>query len=47
MLTHSQASDVEVYDVHPFLSSKLFLTNGYRYDDGAIKKVFRTHRDDE
>ncbi|TIC30661.1 MCM-domain-containing protein [Wallemia mellicola] len=43
----NRANDVEVYDIQPFLSSKLFLTNGYKYEDNAIKKIFKTRRDDD
>ena len=43
----NRASEVEVYDVQPFLSSKLFATNGYKFENNQIQKSFQTRRDDE
>ena len=37
-----RAKELEIYDVAPFLRSKLFITNGYKVSqaDAAIEKVF-------
>jgi DNA replication licensing factor MCM2 len=31
-----------VYDIAPFLRSKLFIANGYKVRDGVIEKHFRS-----
>ncbi|PWN49465.1 putative DNA replication licensing factor [Violaceomyces palustris] len=42
----SRAKEVDVFDVRPFLSSKLFIANGYTYNekDRSITKVFGKRR---
>ncbi|WWD19331.1 hypothetical protein CI109_103790 [Kwoniella shandongensis] len=48
----ARAKDLEIYDVAPFLRSKLFTTNGYRVIDAegggrAVEKIFTRVRGDE
>lgn len=35
-----RAKDLEIYDVSPFLRSKLFSANGYKVKEGVVEKVF-------
>ncbi|KAF6760260.1 MCM-domain-containing protein [Ephemerocybe angulata] len=37
-----RAKEHDIYDIQPFLKSKLFSTNGYKDVGGNIEKVFRT-----
>ncbi|KAK8854535.1 hypothetical protein IAR55_003274 [Kwoniella newhampshirensis] len=47
----ARAKDLEIYDVAPFLRSKLFTTNGYKVIDAeggrAVEKMFTSVRGDE
>ena len=47
----SRAKDLDIYDVAPFLKSKLFVTNGYKVTTGgegaSIEKVFTRVAPDE
>jgi DNA replication licensing factor MCM2 len=36
-----QAKEHEIYDIQPFLKSKLFSTNGYKVAGTNIEKAFR------
>ena len=36
-----QAKEHEIYDIQPFLKSKLFSTNGYKVAGANIEKAFR------
>ncbi len=40
-LNHFQAKEHDIFDVSPFVKSKLFATNGYVLRDRAIEKYFR------
>jgi DNA replication licensing factor MCM2 len=41
----SQAKEHDIFDVTPFLRSKLFATNGYKLNDGVIEKRFKQNGD--
>lgn len=47
----TRAKELEIYDVAPFLKSKLFVTNGYKVlpgdHGGSIEKVFTRVQSDE
>lgn len=45
LIANFQAKEHEIYDVAPFLKSKLFATNGYKLNENVIEKAFR--RDDD
>jgi len=36
-----QAKGHDIFDINPFLKSKLFVTNGYKANDGVIEKRFK------
>ncbi|KAJ3553567.1 hypothetical protein NM688_g3539 [Phlebia brevispora] len=39
-----RAKDHDIYDVAPFLRSKLFTANGYKLQDGTISKISRHYK---
>lgn len=41
-----RAKDLEIYDVAPFLRSKLFAANGYTVREGVVEKVFGAAREE-
>jgi DNA replication licensing factor MCM2 len=47
----TRAKDLEIYDVAPFLKSKLFVANGYKVipgeHGGSIEKVFTRIQNDD
>jgi len=47
----TRAKDLEIYDVAPYLKSKLFIANGYKVvpgeQGGSIEKVFTRVQPDE
>ena len=42
-----QAKGHDIFDITPFLRSKLFTTNGYKLKENIIEKEFIVHRDDQ
>ena len=43
MLTDFQAKEHEIYDISPFLHSKLFTANGYKLKEENIEKMFKVN----
>ena len=41
-----QAKEHDIFDINPFLKSKLFRTNGYKVVENAIEKTFRKTGDE-
>ncbi|KAG2015633.1 ATP dependent DNA helicase [Coprinopsis cinerea AmutBmut pab1-1] len=41
-----KAKEHDIFDIKPFLTSKLFATNGYKLEGNLIEKVFRKDRGD-
>jgi DNA replication licensing factor MCM2 len=39
-----QAKEHDIFDITPFLRSKLFSTNGYKVNEGVIEKRFQKAR---
>lgn len=42
-----QAKSHDIFDITPFLRSRLFTTNGYKLKENIIEKEFVVHRDDQ
>lgn len=42
-----QAKGHDIFDIMPFLRSKLFTANGYKLKENIIEKEFVVHRDDQ